>query len=189
MIQEEDQDKREIDGSESQVSLSSSTHENEAPADTENGYSDQFGAVRTINKTMDGLQQSRKFMTMTNSDMQSGKFRVTGSGTTLGKLEAYYEGPSRQRETARVLPSTKLPVANKVAPPLLIPLVDNGASVEESLTRIEDSMGERIKIFQQFMLREKACWRKKIVTDRSLVKAKKTGRRDQMSTWPGPCRE
>ena len=90
VTQEEDQDKREIDGSESQVSLSSSTHENEAPADTENGYSDQFGSVRTINKTMDGLQQSRKFMTMANSDIQSGKFRVTGSGTTLGELEAYY---------------------------------------------------------------------------------------------------
>ena len=34
----------------------------------QNGYSEQFGAVRTINTTMDGKQQSREFMTMLKSD-------------------------------------------------------------------------------------------------------------------------
>ena len=34
----------------------------------QNGYSDQFGVVRTINTTMDGIEQSREFMTMPNSD-------------------------------------------------------------------------------------------------------------------------
>ena len=37
--QEEAEDNGENDDSESQLSLSSSTHENEAPANTENGYS------------------------------------------------------------------------------------------------------------------------------------------------------
>ena len=36
--QEEDEDNRKIVDSESQVSFNSSTHENEAPANTENGY-------------------------------------------------------------------------------------------------------------------------------------------------------
>ena len=34
----------------------------------QNGYLEQFGAVRTINTTMDGIQQSREYMTMPNSD-------------------------------------------------------------------------------------------------------------------------
>ena len=48
-------------------------------------------------------------MTMTNLDMQSGMTRVTESGTTLVKLEAKYEETSRQRGTARVSNSIKLP--------------------------------------------------------------------------------
>ena len=61
--QKEDEDNGENDDSETQVSLSKSTDENEASANMENGYLDQFRAVRTINKTVDGIQ---KFMTMTN---------------------------------------------------------------------------------------------------------------------------
>ena len=58
-----------MDDSEDQVSLKSSTQENEATEITEKGCSDQFGAVRTINNTIGGTQQSRDSMTMSNSDM------------------------------------------------------------------------------------------------------------------------
>ena len=34
---------------------------------------------------------------------------------------------------------------NKVTPPLVTPLVDNGVPMEEDLTRIMDSMGEQIE--------------------------------------------
>ena len=51
--EEEDNDK--IDDFESQLSLNKSTHENEASTKMETGYSDRFGAVRTINKTIDGM--------------------------------------------------------------------------------------------------------------------------------------
>ena len=104
--QEEDEDNREIDDSGSQVSFNNSTLKNEAHANTENGYPDQFGAAKTLNKTFGGIQQPREFMAITISDKQPGTTRVLGSGTTLWKLEAYYEGHSRQRETARVSTST-----------------------------------------------------------------------------------
>ena len=85
-------------------------------------------------------------MTMKNSDMQSGATRVTGSGTTQAELERGYEGyegTSRQRRITRVSNSTKLPGTNKVTPPLVTPLVVNGASLEEAFTRIVDSMVEQ----------------------------------------------
>ena len=127
---------------ESQVSLSSSTHKNEAPVNKENGYSDQFGLFRTTNTTVSGIQQSRDFLILANSNMQSGKTRVTGSGTTLGELEVEYKETSKQRRTARVSTITKLPGTNKVTPTLETSLMDNGASMEEALTRIVDSLGE-----------------------------------------------
>ena len=68
------------------MSFNSSTQENEAHENTENGYSDQFGAVRTINKNIDGIQQSRQFTTLTKSDMQSATTKVTGSGSTQREL-------------------------------------------------------------------------------------------------------
>ena len=55
------------------------------------------------------------------------------------KLEADYEGTSRQRGILRISTSTKLPGTNKVTPPIVTPLVDNGASIEEVLTRIVDN--------------------------------------------------
>ena len=51
----------------------------------ETGYSDRFGAVRAINKTIDGIQQSKEFMTIINSEVQSGMDRNTGSGITPAK--------------------------------------------------------------------------------------------------------
>ena len=68
--QEEKEDNGEIDKFESHVSLNSSTHENKASPNRETGYSDLFGTVSTINKTIDGVHQSREFMTMTNSHRQ-----------------------------------------------------------------------------------------------------------------------
>ena len=90
---------------------------------------DQFGAVRTINKTIYGKQESREFMTTEAT-------RATGSRTTLGELDAEYEGPPRQRGTRRVSTSSELPGTNKVTRTLLNPLVDNRSSVEEALTRV-----------------------------------------------------
>ena len=71
--QEEEEDNEENDDFESQVSLNSSAHENEAFTNMETGYSDWLGAVRTIHKTIDVIQRSREFMIMTNYSVQSGK--------------------------------------------------------------------------------------------------------------------
>ena len=78
--QEQEEEKMEIDDFKSQVSLNSSTHKNEASKNMENGYSDRFSAVRTINTTIDGKQQSREFMAMINLDVQSETTKVTGQG-------------------------------------------------------------------------------------------------------------
>ena len=40
----------------SQLSLNYSTHENGAPTNRETGSSDQFGVIRTKNKTIDASQ-------------------------------------------------------------------------------------------------------------------------------------
>ena len=56
--QEEEEDNGETDNFESQVNLDSSTQKYEASINKENGFSDRFVAVRTINKTIDGIQHS-----------------------------------------------------------------------------------------------------------------------------------
>ena len=108
------------------MSLNSSTHENETSINMENGYSDPFGEVRTINKTFDGKRQSIEFMTMTFSDVRSGTTRIAGSGTTPVELEADSEDKPRQRGKTRVSTSTKLSGTKRVTPPLVTLLVDNG---------------------------------------------------------------
>ena len=70
------------------------------------GYSDRFGTVRTINKTIDGIQQSRDFMTMTNSEVQFGTDRNTESAITPAEPESDYEETSRHRGKTRVMTST-----------------------------------------------------------------------------------
>ena len=50
---------------------------------------------------------------------------------------------SRQRVKARISTSTKLPVTDNITPPLVTPLVDNGAALEEDLNNIVDSLGEQ----------------------------------------------
>ena len=54
-----------------------------------------------------------------------------------------HEETSRQRIKTRVSTSTKLPGTDRMTPPLVTPLVDSGASVEEALTNIVDSIGEQ----------------------------------------------
>ena len=53
------------------------------------------------------------------------------------------EKTSRQRIKARISTSTKLPGIDRVTPPLVTPLVEKGASIEEALTNIVDSIGEQ----------------------------------------------
>ena len=48
---------------------------------------------------------------------------------------------SRQRIKARMSTSTKLPGIDRVTPPLVTPLVENGASIEEALNNIVGSIG------------------------------------------------
>ena len=54
-----------------------------------------------------------------------------------------HEETSRQRIKTRVSTSTKLPGTDRVTQPLVMPLVDNGASIEEALTNIVGSIGEQ----------------------------------------------
>ena len=75
--------------------------------------------------------------------MQSGTTRITGSGTKPVELEADYEETSRQRSKTRVSRSTKLPGTNRVTPPLVTPIVDFGASMEETMAKIVDSTVEQ----------------------------------------------
>ena len=141
--QEEEEDNEKIDNFESQVSLNGSTHEKEASTNMETGYSDRFGAVRTINKSMYGMQRSKQFITMTSSEEQSGKDRKVGSGITPAEPEADYEETSRQRGRTRISSSSKLRRTNRVTTSLGTPLVDNGTTMEEALICIVDSMFEQ----------------------------------------------
>ena len=50
---------------------------------------------------------------------------------------------SGQRIKARISTSTKLPEIDRVTPPLVTPLVENGASIEEALNNIVGSIGEQ----------------------------------------------
>ena len=109
------------------------------PIGKETGSTDRFGVVRTISKTTNGSKQSGDFVTVTNSKVQSGKNRNAGPGNPPADPQADYEETSRQRYKT----STKQPGTNRVTPPLVTPLVDNGASIEKALTNIVDSIGEQ----------------------------------------------
>ena len=127
----------------SQVSLNSSTQENEAYTDRGTGTMDQFGVVRTISKTTNTSGQSRDFVSMTNSEKRTGENRNTGLSNAQVDPEVDNEKTSRQRIKARISTSTKLPRIDRVTPPLVTPLVDNGASIEEALNNIVGSMEEQ----------------------------------------------
>ena len=104
---------------------------------------DRFGVIRTISKTTNGSGQSGNFVTMTNSEMPTGKNRNTGLCNPPAEPEVDHEETSRQRIKTRVSTSTKLPGTDRMTPPLVTPLVDSGASIEEALTNIVDSIGEQ----------------------------------------------
>ena len=75
--------------------------------------------------------------------MRTGKNRNTGRCNGPADPEADYEETSRQRSKTRDSTSTKLPGTDMVTPPLMTPLVNNGASIQEALTNIVDSIGEQ----------------------------------------------
>ena len=130
--QEEEEDDDEQDDFGSQVSLNSSTQENDAYTDREIGSMDQFGKVRTLTKTTKRSGQSGDFVSMTNSEMRTGKNKNTGLCNPPADPGVDHEETSRQRIKTRVSTSTKLPGIDRVTPPLVMPLVDNGASIEEA---------------------------------------------------------
>ena len=77
--EEEDDEEEQVDFG-SQVSLNSSTQENEAYVGRETGTMDKFGVVRTISKEVNTPGQSRDFAIMTNSELQTGESRNRGLG-------------------------------------------------------------------------------------------------------------
>ena len=119
--QEEEEDDDEQDDFGSQVSVNSSTQENDAYTNRETGSMDRFGVVRTISKTTNGSGQSEDFVTMTKSEMRNGKNRNTGLCNPPAEPKVDHEETSRQRIETRVSTSTKLPGTDRVAPPLVTP--------------------------------------------------------------------
>ena len=75
--------------------------------------------------------------------MPTGESKNTGLSNAPADPEVDNEKTSRQRVKARISTSTKLPGIDRVTPPLVTPLVDNGASIEEALTNIVGSIGEQ----------------------------------------------
>ena len=140
---EEEEDDDEQDNFGSQVSLNSSTQENDAYTDRETGTMNQFGVVRTLSKIANGSSQSIDFVNMANSKMRTSKNRNSGLCDAPADPEVDLEKTSRQRIKTRVWTSTKLPGIDRVTPPLVTPLVDNGRSIEEALTNIVCSIGEQ----------------------------------------------
>ena len=140
--EEEEDDDEQVDSG-SRVSLNSSTQENYAYTDREAGTMDKFGVVRTISKDTNKSGQSRDFVSMTNSEMRTGQNRNIGLSNALADPEVDNEKTSRQRIKARISTSTKLPGIDRVTPPVVTPLVDNGASIEEALNNIVVSIGEQ----------------------------------------------
>ena len=141
--QEEEEDEDEQVDFGSQVSLNSSTQENEAFVAREAGTMDKFGVVRTISKYANTPGQSRGFASMTNSETRTGESRNKGLGNALADPEVDNEKTSRQIIKTRISTRRKLPGIDRVTPPLVTPLVDNGAAVEEALNNIVGSIGEQ----------------------------------------------
>ena len=104
---------------------------------------DKFGVVRTISKDTKTSGQSRDFVSMTSSETRTGENRNIGLGNPSSDPEVDNEKTSRQRIKARISTSTKLPGIDRVTPPLVTPLVENGASLEEALKNIVGSIGEQ----------------------------------------------
>ena len=140
---QEEEDEEEQGDFGSQVSLNSSIQVNEAYVGRETGTMDKFGVVTTISKEANTPGQSKDFAIRTSSEPQTGESRTRGLGNALADPEIDNEKTSRQRVKARISTSTKLPRTDRVTPPLVTPLVDNGAALEEALNNIVDSLGEQ----------------------------------------------
>ena len=82
-------------------------------------------------------------MNLTNSEMRTRESRNTGLSSAPADPELHSKNTSRQRIKARISTSTKLPGIDRLTPPLVTPLVENGALFEESLTNIVGSIGEQ----------------------------------------------
>ena len=76
--QEEEEDEEEQVDFGSQVSLNSSTRENEAYVERETGTMDKLGVVRKISKEVDTPGLSRGFAIMTNSEPRTGESEKKG---------------------------------------------------------------------------------------------------------------
>ena len=72
-----------------------------------------------------------------------GESRNKGLGNALADPDVDNEKTSRQRVKARISTSTRLPRTDRVTPPLVTPLVDNGAALEEALNNTVGSIGEQ----------------------------------------------
>ena len=82
-IQEEEDDNDGKGDFGSNVSLKSSTQENDAYTDREDGTMHQLGVVRTKSKATKRSGQSRDFVNMTNSEMRTSKKKTQGYLTHL----------------------------------------------------------------------------------------------------------
>ena len=140
--EEEEDDDEQVDFG-SQVSLNSSTQENEPYVGKDTGNKNKFGVVRTKSKEVNTRGQSRGFAIRTNSEAQTVESRNRGLGNTLADPEVDNEKTSRQRAKARISTSMKLPGTDRVTPQLVTPLVDNGTALEDVLNNIVDSIGEQ----------------------------------------------
>ena len=127
----------------SQVSLNSSIQESETHVGRETGTMDKFGVVTTISKEANTPGQSKDFAIRTSSEPQPGESRTRGLGNALMDPEINNEKTLKQRVKARISTSTKLPGTDRVTPPLVTPLMDNGAALEEASNNIVGSLGEQ----------------------------------------------
>ena len=179
------------------VNLNSSIQENEAYTDRGTGTMDQFGVVRTISKTSNTSGQSGYFVTMTNSEMRTEEIKNTGKGNAPTDREVNNEKTSRQRIKSRISTSTNLPGIDRVTQPLVTPLVDNGASIEEALTNIVGSIGEqneqmsigKSELERAVHVERERLRKKSTATDKKLVEAKNDSRKERMNDWRRTCRE
>ena len=140
---QEEEDEEEQGDFGSQVSLNSSIQESEAHVGRETGTMDKFGVVTTISKEANTPGQSKDFAIRTSSEPQPEESRTRGLGNALADPEIDNDKTSRQRVKARISTSTKLPGTDRVTPPLVTPLMDNGAALEEALNNIVGSLGEQ----------------------------------------------
>ena len=174
--QEEEEDNDEQVDFGSRVSLNSSTQENEAYTDRETGTMDKFGVVRMISKNTNTSGQSRDFVNMTNSETRTGENRNIGLSAASADPEVDNEETSRQRIKARISTSTKLPGIDRVTPPLVTPLVENGTSFEEALNNIvgsieeqNEQMSKRMSELERAVHIERECLREEINRNRQEV--------------------